>query len=144
MTTTTPVRFAALCIVLGALAACGGGRHLVLGFGTHDLGDDLQLRVSTRGMSLIEYELRDTESDRTLVADSLGRNSGRWFFYWDDVDRLWVHSKDAGTIVWVPSRSGRFHRNPVIMGSPFLESMPRGFAKNLPRSAQRSLDVASR
>ena len=138
----TAVGLCTLCTLLVALMGCSGGERLVAGFGTYQVADDLELRVRTKGMTLIEYELRDVSMGRTLIADGLGRDNGQWFLFWDEPGRLWVHSRDAGTFVWVPSRSGRYHRNTVIMGSPFLATMPLEVQASLPRSARRSFGLA--
>ncbi len=126
------------------LAGCAGGRQqkMVAGFGTFEVAGDLELRVGTKGMTLVEYELRTVPTGRKLIADGLGRDGGPWFLYWDDSDRLWVHSRDHGTFVWVASRSGRYHRNSVMMGSPFLDTLPPPVEARLPRSAKRSLGIA--
>jgi hypothetical protein len=131
-------------MLLLALAGCAGGgqQKMVAGFGTFDVAEDLELRVRTKGMTLIDYELRNVPMGWTLIADGLGRDSGPWFLYWDDSDRLWVHSRDTGTFVWVASRSGRYHRNSVTTGSPFLNTLPPQVEASLPRSAKRSLGIA--
>ena len=129
---------ALLAIVVG----CGGdGGQLYQNFGTYDLGEGLRLRVSTRGMTLVEYEIRDLSMNRALVSDSVGRDLGRWFLFWDDHRRLWVHSRDKGTRVWVSTGTGKFYKHSLIMGSPFMATVPPRVARSLPLAERRALGL---
>ncbi len=140
------LQYAVLTLALGCGAAgcrAAGGPRLVDALGTYGLGGDLELRVSARGMTLVEYELRDLPTGRVLASDVCGRDVSRWFLYYDGEGRLWVHSNDVGTEVWVPTAVGGFDRHPVLRGSHFARQVPAEVTERLPNITRKSLGIAA-
>ncbi len=130
-------------LVLLVLSGCTGSRSGVIdGFGTFEVAKDrLELKVSTRGMSLVQYELRDPHSGRLLVQDQCGGGRNRWFVYFDKYDRLWVYSEDVGTAVWVTSDGRHFSKQWLNRGSPHVRSVPPAVYKKLPDWVKRRVGL---
>jgi len=133
---------AAVLGLVVALAGCGNRQspRLVNWYGTYAVDDEMQLKVTTLGMSQIQYELRHRPSDRVVVKSS-GSSFQGWFFVWDEAGRLWGYWNDLGTVVWVPDRSGQFQRHTLYNGSPLLREVPTELAANMPDWAKRRLGI---
>jgi len=137
-------RIGTLCVMLGlvaVLAGCGAKtKRMVNWYGSHYVGDEMQLSVSTLGLSQIQFELKHVPSERVIVSD-VGSSKKGWFFVWDKNERLWGHWDNTGTVVWLPGRDGRFRKYAVNRGHPLLDSAPDEFTKQLPEWAKRSLGI---
>jgi hypothetical protein len=134
-----------LAVACAAVGCSGAHRgRLVAGVGTYALEGSLELRVTAQGMTLVAYELRDTaQGDRVIAGDVVGRDTSRWFLYYDQEDRLWVHSNDIGTEVWVPTLTGEYRKHSVFRGGHFALDMPVEVAQRLPQRTRRSLGIAA-
>lgn len=130
-----------LMIAAAVMTGCAArtNPNVIRWYGTHSLGDHVELRVSTLGMSQIQFELRHTGSGRVFVND-VGTDTNGWFFVWDDHQRLWAHFNDLGTYVWVPDQ-GRFEKHRVQRGSTFAKHLPPDVRENLPDWSKQSLGV---
>lgn len=131
--------------VLGLVVAMAGcakpqNSRVVNWYGSYAVDPEMQLKVTTLGMSQIQYELRHRPSDRVVVR-STGSSFQGWFFVWDDAGRLWGYWNDLGTVVWIPDGAGQFQRHVVYRGSPLLRQVPADFAANIPDWARRSLGI---
>ncbi len=124
------------------LAGCGARKspRLVNWYGTYAVDEEMQLKVTTLGMSQIQYELRHRPSNRVILKSS-GSSFQGWFFVWDEAGRLWGYWNDLGTVVWVPDRTGNFQRYTVRQGSPLLNEVPKELAANMPDWAKRRLGI---
>ncbi len=124
------------------LAGCGNRQspRLVNWYGTYAVDEEMQLKVTTLGMSQIQYELRHRPSDRVVVKSS-GSSFQGWFFVWDEAGRLWGYWNDLGTVVWVPDGTGELKRHTLYRGSPLLKQVPSEVAANMPDWAKRSLGI---
>ena len=128
--------------VVVALAGCGT-RHnprLVNWYGSYAVDDEMQLKVTTLGMSQIQYELRHRPSNHVVLRSS-GSSFQGWFFVWDEAGRLWGYWNDLGTVVWIPDGAGEFKPHTLYRGSPLLKEVPREVAANMPDWAKRSLGI---
>ncbi len=127
-----------------ALDGCASKRAagLIEGLGTYTFDGGLQLSVTTRGMSLMQYEMRQSSSGPVLLRDVCGRDVSRWFLYFDNQWRLWAHSDDTGTVVWIRSASGRFTRHQLDRRSRLVGEVPAVVRRKLPRAARQSLGLA--
>ncbi len=125
-----------------ALAGCGSKQNprLVNWYGSYAVDEEMQLKVTTLGMSQIQYELRHRPSNRVIVKSS-GSSFKGWFFVWDEAGRLWGYWNDLGTVVWVPDGAGQFKQHTLYRGSPLVKEVPRDVAANMPDWAKRSLGI---
>ena len=136
-------RIGTLCIVLGlvaALAGCGKSKRMVNWYGSYNVDGEMQLSISTLGLSQIQFELKHIPSERVIVSD-VGSSKKGWFFVWDKNERLWAHWDNTGTVVYLPGRDGRFRKYAITRGHPLLDSVPREFSDQLPDWAKRSLGI---
>ena len=136
-------RIGTLCIVLGlvaALAGCGETKRMVNWYGSYNVDGEMQLSISTLGLSQIQFELKHIPSERVIVSD-VGSSKKGWFFVWDKNERLWAHWDNTGTVVYLPGRDGQFRKYAVTRGHPLLDSMPPEFSDQLPKWAKRSLGI---
>ena len=139
-------RINVLCTaVLGlvvVLSGCGASKspRLVNWYGSYAVDEEMQLKVTTLGMSQIQYELRHRPSNRVIVKSS-GSSFKGWFFVWDEAGRLWGYWNDLGTVVWIPDTTGEFQSHTLYRGSPLLNDLPREVAANMPDWAKRSLGI---
>ncbi len=133
---------AAVLGVVVVLGGCAGSksRRLVNWYGTYAVDEEMQLKITTLGMSQIQYELRHRPSDRVIVKSS-GSSFQGWFFVWEDAGRLWGYWNDVGTIVWIPDNAGEFQSHTLYRGSPLLKDLPREVAAHMPDWAKRSLGI---
>jgi hypothetical protein len=115
-------------------------QNVVSHWGTYHVDEDMQLRVSAVGMTQMRYELRHQPTNRLLISD-YGLDSRGWVFVWDDLDRLWAHWAELGTVVWVPQEEGRFEKVWLTPDSEMIGEMPAEFASQLPASARRDLGL---
>ena len=119
-----------------AMAGCGARgpvyQRFVHRWGTYSVGEGMELRVSTLGMSQMRYELWHVPSKRVLVSD-VGRDSRDWFFVWDDRGRLWGHWNSGGTMVWIPSKGGGLSKHRLSKGDPMLNDLPPEVSKHMPQ-----------
>ncbi len=127
-----------------ALDGCASKRAagLIEGLGTYTFDGGLQLSVTTRGMSLMQYEMRQSSSGPVLLRDVCGRDVSRWFLYFDKQRRLWAHSDDTGTVVWIRSASGRFTKHQLTRRSRLVGDVPAVVRRKLPRAARQTLGLA--
>ncbi len=137
-------RIGTLCIVLGlvaAMAGCGSStKRMVNWYGSYKVDGEMQLSISTLGLSQIRFELKHIPSERVIVSD-VGSSKKGWFFVWDENERLWAHWDNTGIIVYLPGRDGQFRKYAVTRGHPLLDSMPPEFSDQLPKWAKRSLGI---
>ena len=125
-----------------ALAGCGSKQNprLVNWYGSYAVDEEMQLKVTTLGMSQIQYELRHRPSNRVIVKSS-GSSFKGWFFVWDEAGRLWGYWNDLGTVVWIPDGTGQFQPHTLSRGSPLLQEVPSEVAANMPEWAKRRLGI---
>ena len=135
------LRAGVLALVV-ALAGCGAAHNprVVNWYGSYAVDEEMQLKVTTLGMSQIQYELRHRPSDRVIVKSS-GSSFQGWFFVWDEAGRLWGYWNDLGTVVWIPDDTGQFKPHTLYRGSPLLREVPREVAANMPEWAKRRLGI---
>lgn len=138
----TVVMYAAVLSLAVAMSGCSSAENprLVDWYGSYAVDAEMQLKVTTLGMSQIQYELLHKPSNRVIVS-STGSSFEGWFFFWDETGRLWGYWNDVGTVVWIPDRGGQFQRHVVYPGSPLLKEVPAELAANMPDWAKRSLGI---
>jgi hypothetical protein len=101
----------------------------------HIKGKNVFLDVRSEN-DLISYSLM---SDTTKLLSNSGEISGfsAWFFLYDNLDNLYVHSSDAGTFVWV--KNGNSYKKELINENYNSKSLPVEFYNNLPKSLKANL-----
>ena len=129
-----------LAIGLGGCSSTKGPDGFVNWYGSHMVSDDLQLNVTSVGLSQIRYELRHVPSDRVLITD-YGVDGRGWFLVWDEDNRLWAFWREKGTVVYLPRGEGKFARHRIKRNSPILRQMPASVAQNLPDWTKESLGL---
>jgi len=101
------MRKALLMLVTVALAGAGcnrapsggvaGGTGLIDRFGSYPLaGSPLELEISKREASLVDFKVTRGPKGPVLLSDNLGSDAMRWFMVWEAPDVLWVHGSDTG------------------------------------------------
>jgi len=92
-------------------------------YGTHSLDEQVELQVSTLGLSQIQFELVHVPTDRMILRGT-GSDAKGWFFVWDHQKRLWAHWNDRGTYVYMPDAAGRWSGHQVTRDSEFVRQVP--------------------
>ncbi len=132
-----------MLIVAAAVAGCSGKpkyTRVVTMYGTHSLDDQVELQVSTLGLSQIQFELVHRPTDRVFLRD-VGSDAKGWFFVWDHKKRLWAHWNDRGTYVYVPDAGGRWGKHQVTRDSEFVRQVPPLVFDTMPAWVRESLGV---
>jgi hypothetical protein len=94
----------------------------------------LTLNVFKSADGLLHYRLVQSTGVE-LLKSSRGMSSfSRWFMQWQpDAQRLWVHSSDIGTVVWLRDASGAFREKAVSEDATLISKIPSEFYGRLPR-----------
>jgi hypothetical protein len=94
--------------------------------------------VSVDQSGNVRYSLTDAHGN-VLLKDGPPSASTyqRWHFFLDSQRRLWFHSADVGTSVWLPQGGGTYVMSDVVAGSAVARSMPTEFLSNMGSSSQR-------
>lgn len=105
---------------------------------TYTLSSGEVLRVSVDDHGIVRYSMTDAQG-RTLLKDPPPSASTyqRWHFFLDSQKRLWFHSADIGTFVWMPQTDGTYVMSDVVAGSALAQAMPGEFVSNMGSVAQR-------
>ncbi len=75
----------------------GSGTGVIKRFGSYPLaGSSLELEISKRGASLVDFKVTDGPRGPAILSDSLGSDAMRWFIVWDPSGVLWVYGSDTG------------------------------------------------
>jgi hypothetical protein len=98
----------------------------------------LELNVREGDNGNLQYKLRRVADGQNLFSGSAGSPRHRWCVFFDDEERLWVHSSDIGDWVWLPS-DGTYSKHTIRMGEKLPAPVPKGFLDCLPQSMKREL-----
>jgi hypothetical protein len=132
-----------MLIVAAAVTGCAAkSTHVsvVTWYGTYSLDEQVELQVSSLGLSQIQFELVHRPSDRMFLSD-VGSDAKGWFFVWDHQKRLWAHWIDRGTFVYLPDADGRWRKHPVTRDSKFVRQVPPVVFDAMPAGVRRSLGI---
>ena len=84
-------------------------KDIINTFGEYTLPDgSYELNVKTGKGSLIEYVITENATSKKYQPDRLFSDAMRWYFYWENDSRLWVHSSDIGLSLWKKDSGGVF------------------------------------
>lgn len=96
-----------------------------------------KLIVDIKKNSIVQYKVIGHDLNKVLFIDDGGSVYQRWYFVWDNLDNLWVHSSDIGSCVWSKNKDEPWLKSRIEKDSSLFKQMPKEFSANLPNTLKR-------
>lgn len=130
--------FVSFLFVVGCNGRASSG-GVVRSFGVSSCPDGSKtLEVTRREKSLVDFEVVEAASGRTLARDHMGSDAMRWFLYWEDATRMWGYGSDMGYFKLFEFQSNGTVSETTVEGTM---AVPQVVWENLPYSMQRKQKV---
>ena len=133
---------------LVALAIAGCGRRttqsgLILERGTYPSPHAVYDLVVSLNEGLVTWRVVDRKTTETKAACPYRFSTyQRWFFFWDNQDRLWTYNSDIGPFsVWSKTPDQRFVETQVEARSESIKQVPKDVRIYLPHSMIKQLQL---
>lgn len=94
------------------------------------------LNVSVTGNGIVNYTVIDAGTGQAVVSAGGFSTYHRWFFFWDEQNRLWTYNSDMGPFaMWSDDGTGSWRETPVATSSTPV-TVPTQVHRALPRDVQ--------
>ena len=98
----------------------------------------------TLASGIVNYSVTTASTGKKVASAGGFSDSHRWFFFWDQQNRLWSYNSDMGPFgLWQDDANGVFAMKIVSASSPLLASMPKTVYDYLPNRMKRVLQIES-
>jgi hypothetical protein len=94
--------------------------------------------------SLIEYSIMDRDLNVAFGPEMNFSDFHRWAFFWESDTRLWCHTSDIGTSVWILDNNGVWTQHWLGRESKYVAEIPEVLFEYLPSSMKKEWQIGGR
>ena len=135
----TPLFFTPSILFVAILLLTAPSSALIRSTGTYPSpSGSWTLEVFRGEGSLIEYRIMDQDVNVMFGPEIRFSDFHRWAFFWESDSRLWCHTSDLGTSVWILGKDGLWTQHWLDRESKHIKEIPEVLFEFLPSSMKRS------
>jgi len=102
------------------------------------------LSVTVTADGIVKYSVSDAATGKSVASGGGFSTHHRWFFHWDEQDRLWTYNSDTGPFaVHEEASPGQWRVTTIDASSALLASMPPPVRDHLPDTMKQILKLNS-